>query len=64
MADGDGRYEFEIGMGSAIVELYTVDGRLYYDLFVNGKVISKRGTAQSGEDHTVLLDRTKRVIRG
>jgi hypothetical protein len=60
MAEGDGRQAFEVGDKQVVMDFYTVGQQIYYDIFVNGELVSKQGAAQPGEDHNAVL---KRVIR-
>jgi hypothetical protein len=62
MADRDGKYGFEVGAKQVVAELYTVDGHLYYDVFVNGELLAKQGSAQPGEDHDAVIQRLHGII--
>lgn len=62
MADKDGRYGFEVGTKQVVAELYTVESQLYYDVFVNGELLVKQGSAQAGEDHDAVIHRLHGII--
>jgi hypothetical protein len=58
----DGRYGFKINAQNAVVEIYRLNGELYFDLFLDGALLVKEGKAKPGEDKEALLNRLGCVL--
>jgi hypothetical protein len=60
----DGKYRFEVDGKKVLVDVYTADGKGFFDLFVEGErtPLNKEAPVFEGETEDQLLSRIRRTL--